>query len=197
MIKIPEVVLPAFKLKMKFVSSIITKTSILNPPGKRLKIISEHNGGFIILISREGLSGRAIFILSVILFWLLMIMAWAFMLAQYGIAWSLLSLPFWALGIITMIAFLKMIKSHQSVEIRDGKLLIQKTNNGVTSYAEISVKDISSVSLVEGTYKTLAGISRKGVYPAFISKGEAYGLGELCSREEKQWLVNTLKSVLE
>lgn len=178
-------------------SSINTKTGILNPPGKRIKIVTENNGGFAVLISREGLSGRAIFILSVIIFWLLMIMAWAFMLAQYAVAWSLLSLPFWALGMVTLIAFLKMIRLHQSVEIKGGKLLIQKTYNGVTSYAEIDVKDISSVSMVEGTYKTLAGISRKGVYPAFISKGEAFGIGELCSREEKQWLVNTLKSVLE
>lgn len=177
--------------------NIKPQTGITVPPGKRLKLISEHNGGFVILISREGLSGRAVFILSVIIFWLLMIMAWAFMLAQYGVAWSLLSLPFWALGIITLLAFLKMIRLHQSVEIKGGKVLIQKTYSGVTSYADLNVKDITSVSMVEGTYKTLAGISRKGIYPAFISKGEAYGIGELCSREEKQWLVNTLKSVLE
>lgn len=177
--------------------NIKPQTGITVPPGKRLKLISEHNGGFVILISREGLSGRAVFILSVIIFWLLMIMAWAFMLAQYAVAWSLLSLPFWALGIITLLAFLKMIRLHQSVEIKGGKVLIQKTYSGVTFYADLNVKEITSVSMVEGTYKTLAGISRKGIYPAFISKGEAYGIGELCSREEKQWLVNTLKSVLE
>jgi hypothetical protein len=179
------------------VINIKPQTGITVPPGKRLKLVTENNGGFAVLVSREGLSGRAIFILSVIIFWLLMIMAWAIMLGQYGVAWSLLSLPFWALGIITLLAFLKMIRLHQSVEIKAGKLLIQKTYNGVTSYAELNVKEITSVSLVEGTYKTLAGISRKGIYPAFISKGEAYGIGELCSREEKQWLVNTLKSVLE
>jgi hypothetical protein len=148
------------------------------------------------MIAREGFSVRGILVLSLIVFWLMLIFAWAFMLLQYGIAWSLLSLPFWALGIVTLINVIKVLLQRQSVEITNGMLQIRKSRGNATAHVELPLKNISSVSLVEGTFKTITGISRKGVYPAFIANGEAFGIGERCTRAEKQWLVQTLQSIL-
>lgn len=148
------------------------------------------------MIGREGLSPRGIFILSIVVFWMLLILAWAVMLLQYGVAWSLLSLPFWAIGIATLTSMIKMLRMRQSVEIVENGLQIKKGSGKTIAHVEIPISSISSVSMVEGTYKTLAGISRKGIYPAIISNDQAYAIGERCKREEKQWIVDTLKSIL-
>ena len=148
------------------------------------------------MIGREGFSPRGIFVLSIVVFWMLLILAWAFMLLQYGVAWSLLSLPFWALGIYTLVSVIKMLRMRQSVEIKGKGLQIKKSSGKTTAHVELPLSSISSVSLVEGTYKTLAGISRKGIYPAIIANGQAFAIGERCKREEKQWIVDTLKSIL-
>lgn len=148
------------------------------------------------MIGREGFSARGIFILSIVIFWMLLILAWALMLVQYGVVWSLLSLPFWALGIVTLVSVLKMLSERQSVEINGKALQIKKISGKTTAHVELPLSSISSVTLVEGTYKTLTGMSRKGIYPAIIARGEAYAIGERCKREEKQWLVETLQSIL-
>lgn len=150
----------------------------------------------VIMIGREGFSLRGIFVLSLVVFWMLLILAWALLLFQYNAALSLLSLPFWALGIYTLISVIKMLSIRQSVEITEKGVQIKKGSGKTTAHVELPVSSISSVSMVEGVYKTLAGISRKGVYPAIISNGQAFAIGERCKREEKQWILETLKSIL-
>lgn len=150
----------------------------------------------VLMIGREGFSARGIFVLSIVIFWMLLILAWAFMLFQYGVIWSLLSLPFWALGIATLVSVIKMLRISQSIEIKGKGVQIKKSSGKTTAHVELPLSSISSVSLVEGTYKTLTGISRKGIYPAIIANGEAFAIGERCKRDEKQWLVETLKSII-
>ncbi|MBW6492168.1 MAG: hypothetical protein K0B15_13355 [Lentimicrobium sp.] len=167
------------------------------PPGGRLRLNFENHGKIMIFIGKEGFTGKAVFGLSIIIFWLLLIIAWAFMLFQYGFAWSLIAIPFLGLGAYTLITMIEKMNSHQSVKIDENKVLIQKIQSKKTSYVELPLSSITSVSLVEGTYQTLAGISRKGIFPAFISQGKAFGIGELCSNDEKQFLDKFLKSILE
>jgi hypothetical protein len=90
-----------------------------------------------------------------------------------------------------------MIRNYQRIEIAGDRVLIYKTSGKVTAHAELLLKNISDISMVEGTYKTLAGISRKGIYPAFITNGEAFGVAELCGKNEKQWLLLFLKRFTE
>lgn len=148
------------------------------------------------MIGREGFSPRGIFVLSIVVFWMLLIMAWALLLMHYGAAWSLLSIPFWAIGIATLVSVIKMLSMRQSIEIEGKRLQIKKGSGKTTAHVELPVSSISSVSMVEGTYKTLAGISRKGIYPAIIANGKAFSIGERCKQEEKQWIVDTLNSIL-
>lgn len=158
--------------------------------------MSDNKDHVALLIDREGFSPRGIFVLSLVVFWLLMILAWAFMLLQYSAAWSLLSLPFWAIGLATLVSVIKMLRIRQSIEIKNKGIQIKKGSGKSMAHVELPLSSISSVSLVEGTYKTLAGISRKGIYPAIIADGKAFAIGERCKREEKQWIVDTLKSIL-
>ena len=81
-------------------------------------------------------------------------------------------------------------------EITSGAVTIRKKTGKQTASAELKKKDISAVSFVEGSYKTLYGMSRKGIYTAIISRGEAFGIGERCRIAEKQWLADVLKSLI-
>lgn len=148
------------------------------------------------MIGREGFSSRGIFVLSIVVFWMLLILAWALLLMQYGAAWSLLSIPFWAIGVATLISVIKMLRMRQSVEITGKGVQIKKGSGKTQAHVELPVSSISTVAMVEGTYKTLAGISRKGIYPAIIANGQAFAIGERCKRDEKQWIVDTLKTIL-
>lgn len=158
--------------------------------------MSDNKEHIVIMIGPEGFSVRGILILSIVVFWMLLILAWALLLMQSSAAWSLLSLPFWAIGIATLVSVIKMLRMRQSIEIQGKRLQIKKGSEKTMSHAELPLSSISSVSLVEGVYKTLSGISRKGIYPAIIADGKAFSIGERCKREEKQWLVDTLKSIL-
>ena len=167
------------------------------PSGSRIELTCPAPGNILILIPKEGFTGRGIFIFAVIFFWLLMILMWTVLLLQYGIAWTLLSVPFWLLGLVTLRISARELFSFQSVEITSGAVTIRKKTGKQTASAALKKKDISAVSFVEGSYKTLYGMSRKGIYTAIISKGEAFGIGERCRVAEKQWLADVLKSLIK
>lgn len=161
--------------------------------GSRLQISQPSAGITRLSIPREGFSMKGVFILSVIFFWMMMILAWMLLLIPLGWGWALLSVPFWLLSVISLRIAWKMLFSFQSVEVGNGSLTLKKTKGKVTAAAVFSLDEIEAVMLVEGTYRTLAGISRKGIYPAIIRNGEAFSVGERCSRSEKQWIVEVLK----
>jgi len=163
------------------------------PEGSRLQISEPSPGVTRLSIPREGFSLKGLFILSVIFFWMLMILAWMLLLIPLGWGWALLSLPFWLLSFISLRIVWRMLFSYQSAEAGNGSLTLRKTTGKVTATAVFNLDEIEAVMLVEGTYRTLAGISRKGIYPAIIRNGEAFSVGERCSRSEKQWIFEVLK----
>ena len=167
------------------------------PSGSRIQLSCPAPGINLVFIPKEGFSPGGIFIFAVILFWLLMILLWAALLLQYGIVWTLLSVPFWLLGLVTLRISARELFSSQSVEISPEKVIIRKKTGKQTASVVLKKKDISAVSFVEGSYKTLYGMSRKGIYTAIISKGEAFGIGERCRVAEKQWLADVLKSLIK
>lgn len=147
-------------------------------------------------IPREGFSMKGSFTLFVILFWLMMILIWTILLSQYGIVWTLLSIPLWLLGIVTLRLSLKMIFASQQLTVDENGMTIIKNHGGKTASVSFSRQEIKDIFLVEGSYRTFSGITRKGVYPAVISNEQAYAFGERCSNSEKQWLLETVKKSL-
>lgn len=147
-------------------------------------------------IPREGFSYKGLFTLLVITFWLLMIMIWTILLVQYNYIWAFVSIPFWLLGFATLRLSLKVIFSTQEISVNEKELTILKKEGSKTAYVSFKRYEIESIAQVEGALKSLSGITRKGIFPAIISQGAAFGFGERCTKEEKQYLSEKIKSII-
>lgn len=168
-----------------------------NPPSKsKIKLTPEGSGRYTILIPREGLSAKGFFTLFFIGLWMVMILIWSILLIQFGWVYLLISLPFWALSFVAIFLSGRTVFSSQMLEINKNELLLFKTVSDKTSHASFDIPRIESISLVQGTFRTLQGITRRGIYPAIIYKGEAFGFGERCSADEKRWLVELLQKII-
>jgi hypothetical protein len=147
-------------------------------------------------IPREGFSFKGLFTLTVIFFWLLMIMIWTILLIQYSYIWAFISIPFWLLGVVTLRLSHKVVFSTQEILVNEKEMTIIKKEGSKTAHVGFMKNDIESIVHVEGAFKSLSGITRKGVFPAVISKGAAFGFGERCTKEEKQYLMVTIKNII-
>ncbi len=164
-------------------------------PG-RIRVTRSENGTTTLSIPREGFSFKGLFTLMVIFFWLLMIMIWTILLVQYDLFWVFVSIPFWLLGIVTLRLSLKVIFSTQEILINERELTIIKKEGSKTAHVSFLRNNIETIIHVEGALKALSGITRKGIFPAVISNGEAFGFGERCTKEEKQYLLETVKDII-
>ncbi|MFH1121548.1 MAG: hypothetical protein V1775_17145 [Bacteroidota bacterium] len=161
----------------------------------RIKISHPESGVTAISIPREGFSHKGLFTLLIIVAWLLMIMVWTILLLQFNASLALISIPFWLLGIVTFRLSLKVILSSQEVLISKQELTILRKEGSRTAHVTFRCSGIENIIMVEGAYKALSGITRKGTFPAVIHNQEAFGLGERCTKEEKQFLLNTIKNI--
>jgi len=153
-------------------------------------------GGYThIIIPREGFSTKSMLTLLVIGLWLFMILIWTILLLQISPWWSLLSVPFWLLGFVTLRISMRMIMSSQEIIAGKDEITLIYTEGGLKSHISLKSSEIDSITWVEGGFKALSGISRKGIYPAVISHNEAYGFGQRCTKEEKKFLLETVKNL--
>lgn len=161
----------------------------------RIKINQPEPGITSLQIQREGFSYKGLFTLLIIVLWLLMIMIWTILLLQINRSLVAFSIPFWILGFVTLRLSLKVIMASQEIIVSKNEISIFKTESSKTAHITLKQQDIESIIFVEGAYKSLAGITRKGTYPAIISNQEAFGFGERCTKEEKQFLLDTIKNL--
>ncbi|MHC1774534.1 MAG: hypothetical protein AB9834_03890 [Lentimicrobium sp.] len=164
-------------------------------PG-RITISVSASGTTTLRIPREGFSFKGLFTLTVIFFWLLMIMIWTILLIQYNYIWAFISIPFWLLGIVTLRLSHKVVFSTQEILVNEKEMTIVKKEGSKTAHVNFMRNDIETIVHVEGAFKSPAGITRKGIFPAVISKGEAFGFGERCTKAEKQYLLETIKNII-
>ena len=176
---------------------IATPDLINRPPKSKIKIVTDDIGKLAIHIPREGLSLRGAFTLIFIVFWMFMIMVWSVLLIQFGEKFLLISVPFWLLAITAFVLSGRMIFASQTLEINGDELLLLKKTGGKTAHAAFDIRKIEAITLVEGTYKTLTGINRRGTYPAIIYNKEAYSFGERCRADEKYWLLKLLNDFID
>ncbi len=162
----------------------------------RITITESATGTTSLGMPREGFSFRGLFTLTVIIFWLLMIMVWTILLLQYSYVWVFISIPFWLLGFVTMRLSHKVVFSIQEILVNEKELTIVKKEGSKTAHKSFPRNEIETIVHVEGAFKSLSGITRKGIFPAVISKGEAFGFGERCTKEEKQFLLDTIKNLI-
>ncbi len=162
----------------------------------RIIITGTETGARSFQIPAEGFSYKSLFTLLIIVLWLLLIMIWTILLFQYGGSWALISLPFWLLGIVTLRLSLKVIFATQEILVSPGDVTIIKKEGSNTSHITLKKNKIETIAFVEGAFKSLAGITKKGIYPAIISENEAFGFGERCTKDEKQFLLDSIKNII-
>jgi len=161
----------------------------------RIKISHPESGVTAFAIPREGFSYKGLFTLLIIVSWLLMIMVWTILLLQFNASLALISLPFWLLGIVTLRLSLKVIMASQEILVSKNELTILKKESGRTAHITFRCSEIENIIPVEGAFKALSGITRKGTFPAVIHNQEAFGFGERCTKEEKQFLLDSIKRI--
>ncbi len=162
----------------------------------RIVVTESDSGTVSFSIPREGFSFKGLFTILVIIFWLLLIMIWTILLIQYNYFWAFISIPFWLLGIYTLRLSLRVIFSTQEVSVNEQELTILKKVGAKTSHISFKRSEITSIAQVEGAFKSLSGITRNGIFPAVISNGAAFGFGERCTKAEKHYLLEKIKSII-
>lgn len=160
----------------------------------RIKLSNPEPGTTRIYIPPEGLSVKGFVTIFIIILWLVLTIIWTILLFQIHKSLVWISIPFWLLGFSILRFSLRMIlTATEELIMNDDELTLIKTIGSKTEHITFRAAEIESVVFVEGAYKALAGITRKGIYPAIINKQSAFGFGERCTKDEKQFLLNTVK----
>lgn len=174
----------------------LTVTGIkLLPAGSPIRL-SEEAGRFTITIPPKGLRGKGLITVSVIGVWMFTMLIWSILLLMMRPVNVLYSVPFWAIGFITLFKSLNMLRLEQTLII-ERDIIRMKMNRGSKS-EERQFKIVDSVvNIVEGPYYTFTGLNKRGQYPAIINDGEAFGFAERSSSDEKKWLVSYINKLLQ
>ena len=175
--------------------SLKVKEPITLPSGSSIKL-TEQAGVKTIIIPARGFKGKGLLTVSVILLWLFTMMAWSVLLLMMKPVYVLYSIPLWAIGLLTLFKSLKMLSLEQTLVIEGDKITMKMTRDTKGDEKEFNVKDLV-VNLVEGSYYSYAGFSKRGQYPAIISNDEAFGFAERSSSEEKAWLLKYINNSLQ
>lgn len=167
------------------------KTSILSPPqGSAIKLVQSVENTTL-TIPAKGFKGKGLLTISFIGLWLLTILIWSVLLLAMKPVNVLYSIPFWAIGIITLVKASNILRLEQSVIIYDEHISL-KLKRGHKADELSFNKDEVSISLVEGSYYNYTGLSKRGIYPAILFHENAYSFGERLTNSEKKWLVDFL-----
>ncbi len=155
--------------------------------------VKEDNDSLSLSIPAKGFKGKGLITLIVIGFWMVTIFIWTIILLFMKPVNALYSIPFWAIGVHTLVKSLKMIRLEQAIEISGDSLIYKAKRGNHYDEKQFNIKDVK-VSLVEGSYYTYSGLNKRGHYPAIIKDGEAFSFAERLSIQEKHWLVGQINT---
>lgn len=151
--------------------------------------------GISINIPSKGFKGKGLAYVSIISFWLTTILIWSIVLVLMKPIYGLYALPFWAIGIITLIKSVKVLKLEQNVIVNESSLILQMKRGEAIEEMSFPIKGVI-VELIEGTYYSYSGLNRRGVYPAIIYNEEAFGFGERLNESDKKQIVNLINRLI-
>jgi len=171
-----------------------TENILLSKPADSTLEVLDKDGGLEIVIPAKGIKGKGLVSIVVISVWLFTMLVWAIILFMMKPLYVLYSVPFWAIGFITLYKSLNVLRLEQRIIIRNG-LISLKLIRGI----KYDVKDFPAdviIQLVEGSYYSYSGLNRRGQYPAIIHNGEAFSFAERVSAKEKAWLISLINNHL-
>lgn len=167
-----------------------TENVLLSKPVNSNLEIIDKDGGLEIVIPAKGIKGKGLISIIVITVWLFTMLVWSIILFMMNPLYVLYSVPFWAIGFITLYKSLNVLRLEQRIIIKNG-LISLKLKRGI----KYDVKDFPSgvvIQLVEGSYYSYSGLNRRGQYPAIIQNGEAFSFAERVNAKEKAWLISLI-----
>lgn len=164
------------------------------PQGSDIELKTSGNQT-LVTIPAKGYKGKGLITLVVIILWMVTILVWSLLLLTMNPLYTLYSIPLWLIGIFSLIKSKKIITLEQQVTISAESIELNLKQGTKTDSRKFPLNKVS-VSLVEGSYHSLSGLSRRGSYPAIIFEDTAFGFAERSSFEEKQWLINTINNVI-
>lgn len=142
-----------------------------------------------IIFPPKGLRGKGLITISIIGLWLLTILIWSIFLLLLKPINVLYSIPFWAIGIFTIIKSVKILMLEQTIIIMKDSIIYRMRRGSRTDEKKFEKNNIS-VSMVEGQYYAYSGLNKRGQFPAIIYNNEAFGFAERYSTKEKLWLID-------
>lgn len=178
-------------------NSIKSEVPDINPPDPKSKNIKikQDSGNWILSIPATGYRGKGLLTIVVIAFWMLTILIWSVLLLFMKPIYVLYSVPFWLIGIVTLLKSVKMMNLEQVIEIHHNSIRLKMKRGNILDEKEFKLDEVV-IKLVEGSYYTYSGLSKRGQYPAIIKNNEAFGFAERLSIREKQWLVGFINTRL-
>lgn len=137
----------------------------------------------------KGLKGKGLITISIIGLWLLTILIWSIFLLVLKPINVLYSVPFWAIGIFTIVKSVKILMLEQTIIIMKDSLVYRMRRGSQIDEKKFERNNIS-ISMVEGQYYAYSGLNKRGQFPAIIFNNEAFGFAERLSTKEKLWLID-------
>lgn len=166
----------------------IQQETIIKPGNSNIQV-NEYENSFQVIIPAKGLRGNGLLTLIVIGVWLFTILVWTIFLLFMKPVNALYSIPFWAIGLVTLVKSINMLRMEQTITLKKDSVILKIKRGNKYDERAFNIKE-SSVNLVEGSYYSYTGLNRRGQFPAIINNNESFGFGERCSKEEKTWLLN-------
>ena len=157
--------------------------------------ITESSDQISVYIPPKGVRGGAMVTIIVIALWMFTILVWSVLLGMMKPLNILYSLPFWAIGVWTLMKALKMIRLNQEVIISSGYVILKVSMGSKNEERQFERGEVK-INFIEGSYYDYTGLNKRGQFPAIIYKGEAFSFAERSSIQEKKWLVKYLNDKL-
>ncbi len=154
---------------------------------------TDGSGNIKLIIPAKGFKGKGLLTIVIIGIWMLTILVWSGLLVMMKPIYVLYSLPFWAIGIHTLIKAIRILTIEQTILVDDSTVTL-RMERGDKTEERIFNKNEVLVSFIEGSYYSYTGLNKRGQYPAFIVNNEAFGFAERATGREKKWLTDYLKA---
>jgi hypothetical protein len=164
------------------------------PSGSRINIAST-NSGLNVTIPSMINTGKGIATLLVIALWIITVMVWTVLMLSIKPNATFLAIPFWLIGIMSFLKSRKILSIAQSLTITSDFIEFTVMQGAKKESTRFALDDIK-VLMVEGSYYSVSGLNRRGIYPAIIYNDEAFGFAERSNTFEKKWLVQTISDFI-
>lgn len=171
-----------------------SSNSISKPSGSRIYMVRTNSELHVTIPSMVN-TGKGLATLLVIALWIITVMIWTVLMLSINRNATFLAIPFWVIGILSFLKSRKILGIAQTLTITNDFIEFSVMQGSKKESTRFALDDIK-VQMVEGSYYSISGLNRRGIYPAIIYNDEAFGFAERSNTFEKKWLVQSLNEFI-